>query len=360
MRNAPRRPGGTKSPAPGRRVRWLLVGALLVLSPVCAEYLVGYDDSTGRPGALLANLVIFVPLYGAPAVLLRETARRTGMRWPGIVALAGALGVVQAGILDQSLFSTSYRQIDYWAELTGPTWIGALGLGAYPAVSFLAGHLIWSFCVPIAVTEAARPDLAGRPWLGVPGLALMGVLYAGAGWIVLDHHLRTEADHASAGQVAGAATAAALLAVFAFTRGRGAAAPRDRRVPRPAWLLALGLVVGAAVVLADTGWWGTAATCAVLAAGGAAVVRCSSSGGWTGGHVVALCTGLLAARAGAGFLIDPIGAVPPAARYAHNTTAVAASLLLGRWLAGRAARAAGGAHMNGVRRGYRAAERPRR
>ncbi len=341
MRNAShpaRRPGGTTTTEPGRRVRWLLVGALLVLSPVCAEYLLGYDDSTGRPRALLNNLVIFVPLYGAPAVLLRETARRTGMRWPGIVALAGALGVVQAGILDQSLFSTSYRQIDYWAELIGPTWIGALGLAAYPAVSFLAGHLIWSFCVPIAVTEAARPDLARQPWLGVPGLALMGVLYVGAGWIVVDHHLTTEADHASAGQLAGAAATAGLLAVFAFTRGRRAAARRDRRVPRPGWLLALGLVAGAAVVLSDTGWWGTAVMCATLAGGGATVVRFSGSEGWTGGHVVALCTGLLAARAGAGFLVDPIGDVPHAARYAHNTAAVAASVLLGWWLAVRAAR----------------------
>jgi hypothetical protein len=131
-------------------------------------------------------------------------------------------------------------------------------------------------------------------------------------------------------------------------------------------LLALGLVAGAVVVLVDTGWWGTAAMCATLAAGGAAVVRFSASAGWTGGHVVALCTGLLAARAAAGFLIDPIGDVAAAARYAHNTVAVAASLLLGWWLAGRTAphRGAGAAPGpgagGGLPAGYRAAERPGR
>jgi hypothetical protein len=56
-------------------------------------------------------------LYGAAALLIRELARRFGVDWPGIVDLAAAFGIVQAGVVDQSLFSESYRQIEYWNDL---------------------------------------------------------------------------------------------------------------------------------------------------------------------------------------------------------------------------------------------------
>ena len=87
------------------RTRWLPVRghgtqpplALAVLAPVCAEYLWGYDDSTGHPGTLVGNLIVFTPLYGCPALLIREVARRRGLGWPGIVLLAAAFGVVEAG-----------------------------------------------------------------------------------------------------------------------------------------------------------------------------------------------------------------------------------------------------------------------
>ena len=49
---------------------------LLVFAPVGAEYLIGYDDITGDLTAMVFGLVIFGPLYGAPAVLIREAARR--------------------------------------------------------------------------------------------------------------------------------------------------------------------------------------------------------------------------------------------------------------------------------------------
>lgn len=108
-------------------VRLLLVLALAVFSPIAAESLVGYDDSTGDPLALLSGLFFFIPLYGAPAVLLREAARRFGIGWGGVLAIAAALGVVQAGIIDQSMFSEDYRGIDYWQDLVGPTWIPRSG-----------------------------------------------------------------------------------------------------------------------------------------------------------------------------------------------------------------------------------------
>ena len=118
--------------------RWLPVLALAVLAPVCAEYLWGYDDSTGHPGTLVGNLIIFTPLYGCPALLIREVARRRGLGWPGIVLLAAAFGVVEAGLVDQSMFSRDYRDIPYWYDIADPTYVAPIGLSIFLAVSFVA------------------------------------------------------------------------------------------------------------------------------------------------------------------------------------------------------------------------------
>ncbi len=75
------------SVSPGRPPlfrRLAAVLALLVLSPVCAEYLIGYDSIIGRPWELVSGLLFLAPLYGTVAVLIREVARRTGQGWPSI------------------------------------------------------------------------------------------------------------------------------------------------------------------------------------------------------------------------------------------------------------------------------------
>jgi hypothetical protein len=82
---------------------------LVFVAPVCAEHLIGYDDTIGDPAALVFGLVVFAPLYGAPALAIRELARRTGGGWPAILLLAAAIGVVQAGLIDQSLFSPDWH-----------------------------------------------------------------------------------------------------------------------------------------------------------------------------------------------------------------------------------------------------------
>jgi hypothetical protein len=52
------------------------VVGLLVVSPIAAEYLSGYQ--VFNPLVLLGDLGVFIPLYGAVAVLIREITRRTG------------------------------------------------------------------------------------------------------------------------------------------------------------------------------------------------------------------------------------------------------------------------------------------
>jgi hypothetical protein len=202
------------------RTRWLPVLALAVLAPVCAEYLWGYDDSTGHPGTLVGNLIIFTPLYGCPALLIREVARRRGRGWPGIVLLAAAFGVVEAGLFDQSMFSRDYRDIPYWHDLADPTYVAPIGLSIFLAVSFVANHVIASIAGPIAVVEGLAGRRGREPWLGRPMIVVAALLYAAASGLVLQDMFSTEDDHASAGQLMGAGAVAVLLVAGVLRTGR--------------------------------------------------------------------------------------------------------------------------------------------
>jgi hypothetical protein len=316
---------------PVGRVRLLLVLALALFSPVAAESLVAYDDTTGDLLTLLGGLLIFAPLYGVPAVLIRETARRFAIGWGGVLAMAAAFGVVQAGIIDQSMFSSNYRGIDYWQDMVGPTWVDPLGLSVSASLSFVFGHMVMSFAAPIALVEGFSPRSADRPWLRPFGLVVSALLYLAAAWLVLADHLETESDHASAGQVAGAALAAVVLVALAFAFGRRRVERVERRVP-PVWVIA----AASAVTVFSVGFWstwaGVALTAAVLAAMVFGTVHFARSTAWGRRQVTALAVGALLTQAVTGFLVTPLGDVDPVAKYAHNTVATLLVLLLGWWV----------------------------
>ncbi|PAU44342.1 hypothetical protein [Streptomyces albireticuli] len=180
-------------PTPARaRRRWIPVLGLTLLSPVAAEYLIGYGDTIGRPKELLAGLLVLGPLYGTVAVLIREAVRRTGRGWPSMLLLGLAFGLIQAGIIDQSLFNDDYRDVPDWQETLRPTFVPGLGISAAMALNFLVGHMVWSFCAPVAVVEACVPRLADRPWLGRTGLIVLPLLYLAAAALIYQDHLRTE------------------------------------------------------------------------------------------------------------------------------------------------------------------------
>ncbi|MFE2186610.1 hypothetical protein [Streptomyces sp. NPDC059455] len=150
------------------------MAGLLVLSPISAEYLIGYGESTGRPLELLAGLLILAPLYGTVAVLIREITRRTGRGWPTILLLSAAFGVIQAGLIDQTLFD---NEVDAdgpdWATQALVTLIPGLGVDAASLLNYVGGHVIWSFAAPIAVVESCAPRIANRRWLGPVGVGVI-------------------------------------------------------------------------------------------------------------------------------------------------------------------------------------------
>lgn len=331
-------------PAGGRLARVLPALGLLVLAPVCAEYLSAYDDSTGNPLALLGGLLIFVPLYGAPALLIRELVRRTGRGWPSILLLGLAFGVVQAGLVDQSLFNTSYRDIDYWDDMMWPTYIPALGISAFNAVTFLSGHMVCSISAPIAVVESLVPRRRRTPWVGRVGLCVAGLLYVAASALIYSESVRTEQFRASAGQMIGAAAVVVVLVVAALLLGRRPRPRVDRRVP-PVWLAGIlaAVALGGGTLLPQT-WLSVACTLVPMAVLIGFVARWSRSVHWGAGHMLAMAAGALLAVGALAFLTDPLGDVALVPKLAHNVIlglGVAGLVTAGGWALHRARRSEG-------------------
>ncbi len=318
-----------REPTSSRRSRWAAVVCLLVLAPVCAEYLAAYDDSTGDPGALLLGLAFFVPLYGCPALLIREVARRTRMTWIGVVALATAFGVVQAGLIDQSIFRLTYRDLPAWADWATPTYIEPLGVSAYLALTFVTGHVIASFCAPIAISEALVPGLRTKAWLGPVGLGVTAGLYLTAAGSVLDDHLTTQSAAISSTQLVVTSLVVVALVGFAATVGRVRRGTTDRWCP-PA--LALFVTVGAFGVGKEylgVTWAGVVAHVALLAGIAALLVWFARSTSWTRLHELAVAAGFVTALAVGGFMTTPLfGEVPALQKYAHSTVLAVAIVVL--------------------------------
>jgi hypothetical protein len=306
-------------------LRTAQVVGLMTLSGICAELLQAYDDSTGRPGPLLFAVVFFAALYGGPALLLREVARGRGHGWPAMLLLATAFAVIQPGVIDQSMFSTGYRDIADWMEWARPTWIEGLGLSAYQSQSWVHAHVIFSYSAPIALVEAMRPASARTPWLPRAALVIPAALYLAAAGVILGDQMASESSHASARQVTGTFAVAAVLVVAAFALDRGRAScspPRsgDRRRVAPLWLVPVATVVAVtAVTVMPQTWVGFAGALATLALGAGLLWWFSRGEGWGLAHTTSVAFGAVLTRALLAFTYFPVvGEVSPERKYAHN------------------------------------------
>lgn len=271
-----------------------------MLAPWAAECSWG-----GFPAEDLPLVVLFLgPVYGGAAVLIREVVRRTGGGWPATALLAAAFGVVQAGLMDQSLFNRQFFDDTLFAEegrAAAATLVPGIGVSAGQVVDFIGNHIVLSICAPIALVEAfVAPARRDRPWLGRPGLLCVGTLYLlGSLLIFADDDGRKGflLSPSQAGLVV--VVVAALVAVALLPRWHRARPCRPGRVPPP-------LVLGALVLPAHligwftSGWAGVGVRLAVAVVVVAAVVAWSRRPGWGRAHVVAgWSAGLLAAAAGA-------------------------------------------------------------
>src|ERR1700728_249945 len=143
---------------------------LTYTAPLVAEYLLG-----DLPLKMLGALVALAPMYGGGALLIRETARRRGLGWRGILLLGVAYAVIEEGFTTQSLFNPDYLKLHMHFLSHG--WIPAFGMGAWWTLFMLNLHTFWSISVSIALVDGLFPAWSERPLLGKAGYAVTMVLF---------------------------------------------------------------------------------------------------------------------------------------------------------------------------------------
>ena len=199
---------------------------LIVLAPTIAEVLLG---NLLFNGTFVWQLVIDTVLYGSGAILVREVARRRHLGWLGIVVLALAYGVVEEGLVLQSLFNPHFPGLESmgsYGRLFGVNWFWA------PYV--LGLHTVWSITLPILLTELLFPRLQSRPWLGRVGLGIDAAVYVLI-CLFLWQAFRSY-SHFSASPIELICTAllvVALVLLALFVVPRLTAAPGSEKAPVP-------------------------------------------------------------------------------------------------------------------------------
>ena len=219
--------------------------ALAALSPFIAEFLLGdqYLSADHGAGAQVGMFLVLGLWYGSAAVLIREVTRRAGRGWPTILLLGLAFGLIEEGLLTQSLFNPHYLGLDLLAY----GHLGVLGIGLPWTIFVLTLHVVWSIATPIALVEGIWP---GRdPWFGriglgvVIGLTLLGALaILGVSWSSSGGFLATPV------QLTAAAVLALAAVVVAFRLPR-VAATRPTQAVLPS--AAVGLVLASGFQLME-------------------------------------------------------------------------------------------------------------
>ncbi|MFG1907445.1 hypothetical protein [Kribbella sp. NPDC048928] len=278
--------------------RWWPAVGLFFLAPFVGEFLLGNQSI-----AAFGWLFLFAPMYGGGAVLIRETARRAGLGWTGIVLLAVAYALLEEGPIDQMLFNPAYLGLDSFA---GFGEIPGLGLSVTLIQGTITLHTIWSICVPIALIEACAPS---GPWLRRRGLVTVATVFVVGSTLLgvmqgIGFHFV-----ASAAEFIGSAIVILGLIALAFVLGRRTTRPVDGTVPRPLlvgltgfavtstyWLEAVLFPDGLGSEWISVAWWfvlfGTATT---------VIVRWARRQAWTPRHTLALATGALLTYCWSGF-----------------------------------------------------------
>ncbi|MDW3845472.1 hypothetical protein NMK34_02485 [Micromonospora sp. BRA006-A] len=326
--------------------------ALLLLAPWTAECSWGGFTLTGMPFVVL----VLAPMYGGAALLIRETARRLGLGWPGIALLAAAFGVIQAGLVDQSLFNPGFLDDTEFAGTRAAaeaTLVPSLGFSARQAVDYVGNHVVLTICAPIALVESyLGAGRRARTWLGRPGLTASALLWLGGSLLVFADDGGRKNFLASPVQLAVAAGVALVLITAALLRRRHAGPPpaaptpgptstgptpggrphTEAGPPRPLWPA---LVVAVAYVGSTIapGWPGVVLALALAGIAAVLLTRWSRRPGWGQRHVLATGSAGLVVAAALAYTVPTYAPASPAAALVGDVAISVIVLLLvgGAW-----------------------------
>lgn len=149
--------------------RLLPTFVLVLMAPLVAELLSG-STPLGQPIVLAVLLPIYLPLYGAGALLIRELVHRSRRGWGSILLLGAAYGFVEEGLGIQSLFNpTLYHAADWGARF--------LGINGVFAETVIVIHAVWSVAIPILLTDLLFPARRKMPYLGKFGFVVTSICY---------------------------------------------------------------------------------------------------------------------------------------------------------------------------------------
>ena len=241
---------------------------------------------------------------------------RTGRGWPGILLLAAAFGVLQAGVIDLSLFlgpQTGVAAFDLAGEAT---MIGGT-VSAAMATTWIGGHVVMSIGTPLALADWFAPGLRGRPWLGRIGICVVAALFVGAAALI---HVDQRGDASLDVVVAGGSRCGggAARRPRLHDAGPSAASHPGRTAPRTAWLVGGAFAGKLTLETLPATWPGVVVAWLLLVAAAVLVARAARAPDWAERQAAALAAGALLAWTVVGFLAPDLPGVEPLHRYLHN------------------------------------------
>ncbi|MFD7311353.1 hypothetical protein [Promicromonospora sp. NPDC059942] len=205
--------------ARNRGAAWTLV----VLTPLIAELALG-----STPVRMAWLVLLWMPVYGAGVLLIRELVARRGRGWPSILLLALAYELVEDGIGLQALTSPHLYDAASW----GARVLG-VNLPYFEANAIY--HAVFTVCIPITLTNLLFPAHRGRPYLGVPGTVVAAVVAVLGVGLLRTVSLSEDAGYqAPAPFVLGVAVLVVVLgivALYVVPPARGRTAPGDGAAP---------------------------------------------------------------------------------------------------------------------------------
>jgi len=285
---------------------------VFLLAPLIGEVLFGAIPLSRLPFGLLG----VVGLYGGGAILVRELVRRRRLGAGWLVLLGIAYGLVEEGLVVQSLFDQHYKGLDflgYYGHWLGVNWVWAEFIVPY--------HAVFSIAIPIVVTELLFHEWRDTPWVSGRGLLGAALLFVVNAVLLAVFQVGLFTGHAPRTSL-GANVASALVVVALVVAALRAAPRQARTAALPAAsqrairlsgvLCGLGWFVGLRVLLIGDGKNAPAAV--ILLAGAAiaalawwSIARVSSPRrAWGDEQTYALVSGALPTSWLLGFLIAAV------------------------------------------------------